>query len=86
MAKTFHGMKRYMQILLHPNRSELLDQLAEERGVRTTALVRELVYASLERMVSRAEYAAAAAADELLKAEAIRNQVNGRKAVKEGAA
>jgi hypothetical protein len=79
MTKKFHGMKRYMQILLHPNRSELLDRLAEERGVRCTALVRELVYQGLERVVTRAEYAAAVAADELLRTEAIKNQVDGRK-------
>ena len=86
MSQRFHGMKRYLQILLHPHRSELLDRMAEERDVRPTALVRDLVYAALQQHYSRAEYAAAVAADELVRAEGIRNQVNGRKAVKLSAA
>jgi len=79
MSKRFHGMKRYLQILLHPNRSDLLDRMALERGVRPTALVRDLVYEALQQHYSRADYSAAVAADELLRVEGIRNQVNGRK-------
>ena len=79
MTKAFHGQKRYLQLLLHPHRSELLDQLAEERGVRVTALVRDMVYEALQRTVSKAGYAAAVAQDDALRAEAIRRQTEGRK-------
>jgi hypothetical protein len=52
----FHGKKRYFQVLLDPARAELLDELAEQRGMRPAALVREIVYLHLERTFAPTVY------------------------------
>ena len=42
-----HGNKTYLQILLDPNRAELLKEVAEWKDMRPTALVRDTVYKML---------------------------------------
>ena len=46
----FHGKKRYFQVLLGPARAQLLDDLAEKRGMRTSAFIRDLIYTHLEQV------------------------------------
>jgi hypothetical protein len=75
----FHGQKRYLQVLLDPNRADLLDALAAERDVRTTALVREQVYEALERSVPPEVYAEALSRDVVVREDAINRQVDGRR-------
>ena len=75
----FHGQKRYLQVLLDPHRADLLDALAAERDVRTTALVREQVYEALERSVTPEVYAEALRRDVVVREDAIRRQVDGRR-------
>jgi len=77
MART-HGSKRYYQVLLDPNRACLLEQLAAECGMRTTALARELLYEAVERRVGGAAYRLAEAQDHAIKRQSIQNQVRGR--------
>jgi hypothetical protein len=75
----FHGQKRYLQVLLDPHRADLLDAMAARREMRTTALVRELVYEALEERCPPEVYADAVARDGMLRADAIERQVAGRK-------
>lgn len=80
-----HGKRCYYQILLQPNRAALIEAIAQARStpdktVRSTELIREFVYESLERELPRAEYAEAVKADEEVWEQAVRNRVAGRAA------
>ena len=78
-----HGKRSYYQVLLQPNRAALIDAIAKEKQLRSTELIRQFVYESLERELPRSEYAAAVAADEQVWKEAVRNRVEGRAANRE---
>lgn len=78
MSKSTHGNKRYLQILLDPNRAKFLDEIAAERGVRVTALVRDVLYEFLKKNVEKSRYELALAKDEAIWAQTVRNRVAGR--------
>ena len=78
-----HGQKKYLQILLDPARAELLQQLATEKGMKPTGLVRELVYQGLARSVPTTIYNEAAAKDEATWRRSVRSRVEGRQAQRE---
>lgn len=78
-----HGQKMYSQLLLDLNRYRLVEKLAAEQGKRTTALLRDMVYAALERAVPVSEYKAAEAADKAAWAESVKRRVEGRQRSKE---
>ena len=44
-----HGSRRYYQVLLQPNRAALVEELAKEKGIRSTEMIRQMVYSWLER-------------------------------------
>ena len=48
-----HGNKQYFQILLDPNRAELVQQEAAKNKQRATAWIREAVYSELKRIAYR---------------------------------
>ena len=75
-----HGKRCYYQVLLQPNRAALIDAIAKQKQLRSTELIRQFVYESLEREVSRWEYKAAVDADKKVWEEAVRNRVAGRAA------
>lgn len=77
MAGT-HGRKKYYQLLLDPHRAALLNELADEKGKRATALVRDFVYAMLERELPASVYRQAESADDAVWRESVRNRVEGR--------
>ena len=83
-----HGNKTYLQILLDPNRAQLLMQLAETQKVRPTAWIRDVIYKQLELCVSADEYGKALEADKVAWQQSIERRVQGRarlkKDVKEG--
>ena len=78
-----HGQKKYLQILLDPARAELLQSLATEKGIKPTALVRELVYQGLARSVPTTIFNEAAAKDEATWRKSVRSRVEGRQAQRE---
>lgn len=80
-----HGRKLYCQILLDQHRYALLEQLAGKEGKRTTALMREMVYSMLEKMLPTSEYRAAEAADHAEWADSIKRRVEGRRRSKRNA-
>jgi hypothetical protein len=73
-----HGSRRYYQVLLQPHRAELVDEIAAERKIRSTELIRQMVYAGLERELASSIYRKAQAADEAVWRQAVRNRVEGR--------
>lgn len=77
-----HGNKTYLQILLDPNRAQLLMQLAESQKVRPTAWIRDMVYKQLELCVPEAQYKEAFEADKSVWAESIQRRVEGRARLK----
>jgi len=82
---TRHGSKVYLQLLLDPNRAKLIEQLAQEQNKRTTAVMREILYAHLERTLPSSVYGEAAAKDHAVWRESVSNRVKGRsKKKKEG--
>jgi hypothetical protein len=78
-SPVLHGQKRYYQILLDPARAALLDRVAENSGVRTTALIRDWLYARLQQSYSKVAYQRAYDADMRLRADSISRQVEGRR-------
>lgn len=79
-----HGNKTYMQILLDPHRAALLVAMAEQRSVRPTALVREMVYKVLKQELPSSAYNEAVAKDEAAWRESVRKRVEGRMKSKGG--
>lgn len=80
-----HGNKRYIQLLLDPNRAALLQRQATDKGVKLTAHIRELLYQSLERSEPSSTYNEAFALDQAVWRSSIRNRVEGKKAAREKA-
>ena len=78
-----HGQKYYCQLLLDRNRYQLVEKLATQQGKSPTALLREMVYAALERALPASEYKAAEAADHAAWAESVKRRVEGRQRSKQ---
>ncbi len=78
-----HGSKFYCQVLLDPNRYGLVVKLAEKENKRPTALMREMIYAALEKMSLTSDYKAAEAADNAMWAESVKRRVEGRQRSKQ---
>lgn len=73
-----HGNKFYCQLLLDPHRYKLAEMMAAAEGKKVTALLREMVYAALEKALPASEYKAAKAADEEAWRESVKKRVQGR--------
>ena len=74
-----HGNKSYYQVLIDPNRAELIEKLADKLGIKSTAWIRNLIYEELELEVPRSEYKTAEAKDELMWRESVKRRIDGRK-------
>ena len=75
---TRHGAKIYVQLLLDPNRAKLLQDIAAEQNKRPTAAMRDMLYSHLERVLPSSVYGEAAAKDNAVWRESVRNRVKGR--------
>ena len=73
-----HGSKTYCQLLLDANRYKLAEELAASEGKKVTGMLREMVYAALEKALPASEYKAALAADEAVWRESVKKRVEGR--------
>jgi len=73
-----HGSKIYCQLLLDANRYKLAENLAASEGKKVTGLLREMVYAALEKALPASDYKAAEAADKAAWAESVQRRVQGR--------
>ena len=45
-----HGNKDYYQILLDPHRSKFIQQFADEKGIKSNAYIRNIIYEHLEKV------------------------------------
>ena len=73
-----HGNKHYLQVLMDNAKYQLLEQCAQERGVRTTALARDAVYEWLSRNVDPELFQAANLIDDATWKQSVWNRVKGR--------
>ena len=79
-----HGSRRYYQVLLQPSRAALVEEIAAEqteatgKKVRSTEIIRQMVYDALERELPASKYKQALAEDEATWRQAVRNRVEGR--------
>jgi hypothetical protein len=78
-----HGQKYYCQLLLDRHRYVLVEELAQQQGKRTTALLREMVYGALEKALPASVYRAAEAADHAAWADSVKRRVQGRQRSKQ---
>ena len=74
-----HVNKSYYQVLIDPNRAELIEKQAEKEGMRGTAWVRKVAYEALQREYPSSEYKIAEAKDELMWRESVQRRIEGRK-------
>jgi predicted DNA-binding ribbon-helix-helix protein len=72
------GGKYYTQILLDVNRYKLMEKIAEQEGMKTTALIRQFAYEGLKRKANASEYNAAEAADNAAWSASVMRRVQGR--------
>lgn len=73
-----HGNKHYLQVLMDNAKFQLLEQCAQERGMKTTALARDAVYEWLSRNVDPELFHAANLIDEATWKQSVRNRVRSR--------
>jgi hypothetical protein len=73
-----HGSKFYCQLLIDPHRYKLAEQLADNRGQKVTALLRDLVYYALEKHVTDEQYQEALRADQETWADSVRRRIVSR--------
>jgi hypothetical protein len=73
----------YCQLLLDANRYKLAEELAASEGKKVTGMLREMVYAALEKALPASEYKAALAADEAVWRESVKRRVEGRQRSKQ---
>ena len=75
---TKHGNRVYVQLLLEPFRGQLLLEHAEEKGVKSSALIREIVYEYIAQNVGEEKYMAALIKDKQKWQEAVDARLVGR--------
>ena len=73
-----HGSRRYYQLLLQPHRADLVEEIAVQEKVRSTEIIRRMVYDWLERELPASKYKEAQLKDEAVWAQSVRNRVDGR--------
>ena len=73
-----HGNRVYVQLLLEPFRGQLLLEHAEEKGVKLSALIREIVYEYIAQNVGEEEYMGALIKDKQKWQEAVDARLVGR--------
>ena len=74
-----HGNKSFYQVLIDPNRAELIEKQAEKEGIRGTAWVMKVAYEALQREYSSSENKIAEAKDELMWRESVQRRIEGRR-------
>ena len=76
---TKHGNKVYLQLLLDPARALLLEQQAQDKGVKSTALARDAIYYWLSSVTDPSVMEAAEALDQARWKQSVQNRLAGRK-------
>ena len=74
-----HDNKKYVQLLIDPSRFMLIEQIAKDKGLKTTALMRQAIYDWLGFMLDDEVIQAAEKLDHARWQQSINNRVKGRK-------
>jgi len=74
-----HGNKIYFQLLLDPARALLLEQQAQDKGVKATALARAAIYEWLASTTDSCVMEAAEALDKARWKQSVQHRVEGRR-------
>lgn len=74
-----HGQKVYMQLLIDPHRADLIKEIADQNGIRVTAVMRDFIYERLAQLMPANVYKIAEAKDKALWQESVKNRIAGRK-------
>tara|TARA_Y100001968_G_C19361807_1_gene720232 strand:+ start:383 stop:643 length:261 start_codon:yes stop_codon:yes gene_type:complete len=74
-----HGNKKYVQLLIDPSRFMLIEQIAKDKGLKTTALMRQAIYDWLGFMLDDEVIQAAEKLDQARWQQSIKNRIKGRK-------
>ena len=74
-----HGNKIYKQLLLDPAKFEILNEIATDRGIKSSALIRQIVYEWIESQVDVSRFKEADALDNAVWRKSISNRIDGRK-------
>ena len=72
-----HGQRKYLQLLLAPNRGKLLVDLAEEMEMKPSALARDIIYRYLMQTMGDT-YTNAYEEDNELWQQSVQNRLEGR--------
>ena len=80
---TKHGNKVYIQLLLDPARASLLQKLADEQGIKLSALARKAVYDWVGFMTEPEVFKAAEELDEDRWRQSVQKRLEGRKRSRE---
>ena len=73
-----HGNKKYVQLLLDPSRFMLIEQIAQDKGMKPNALLRQAIYDWLGFMMPKEIILAAEKLDEARWKQSIQNRIQGR--------
>ena len=73
-----HGNRIHLHVLLEPSRGQILIDLAEQRGMRTSAFVRDIVYEYLAKNLDEDLYADALRKDVQMWNESVEARLSGR--------
>ena len=76
---TKHGNKVHVHILLDPARALLLEQIANDKGMKLAELGRQAIYDWVGFMTEPAVFKAAEEFDEARWRQSIQNRLDGRK-------
>ena len=76
---TKHGNKVYIQLLLDPARASLLQKLADEKGLKLSAIARDAVYSWIGSHTESTVFEAAEAQDHAQWRESVQKRLDGRK-------
>ena len=80
---TKHGNKVYIQLLLDPARALLLEQIAEDKGMKLSALARQAIYDWVGFMTEPEVFKAAEELDEARWRQSVQKRLEGRKRSRE---
>ena len=78
-----HGNKDYYQILLDPHRSKFIQQFADEKGIKSNAYIRNIIYEHFEKSLPKYIYKEADAKDKAAWQASVSNRIKARKNKKE---
>ena len=76
---TKHGNNVYIQLLLDPARASLLQKIADEKGLKLSALARDAIYSWICSHTESTEFEAAEALDHARWRESVQKRLDGRK-------